>query len=202
MRDINECTAEVFRRSEKRIKERKRNLGRVLTLSIPLCLVAVVCSVIFIPSMETKNAADEMVGDVNAGYVCSYSVVEIQDAEYSEKVTDKAAVGDMYNIIVSFFPRDGAAQSTDEGVELSRDEAIQSVGGAVEKDKVKWNADVLYGSDSSPEDYTTITFTAEDGSQDVYILNENTLVKVNTNETVVLSDEQVAWLITVFGMFE
>lgn len=30
MREINECTAEVFRRSEKRIKERKRNRNRIL----------------------------------------------------------------------------------------------------------------------------------------------------------------------------
>ena len=30
MREINECTAEVFRRSEKRIKERKRNRNRML----------------------------------------------------------------------------------------------------------------------------------------------------------------------------
>ena len=29
MREINECTAEVFRRSEKRIKERKRNRNRI-----------------------------------------------------------------------------------------------------------------------------------------------------------------------------
>lgn len=39
MREINECTAEVFRRSEKRIKERRRNRNRVIALCIPLCLV-------------------------------------------------------------------------------------------------------------------------------------------------------------------
>ena len=35
MREINECTAEVFRRSEKRIKERKRNRNRILNVLHP-----------------------------------------------------------------------------------------------------------------------------------------------------------------------
>ena len=51
MREINECTAEVFRRSEKRIKERKRNRNRLLAFCIPLCLIVTVWSIMIPPAM-------------------------------------------------------------------------------------------------------------------------------------------------------
>ena len=51
MRELNECTAEVFRRSEKRIKERRRTRNRVLALCIPLCLIVTMWSVMFLPAM-------------------------------------------------------------------------------------------------------------------------------------------------------
>ncbi len=57
MRELNECTAEVFRRSEKRIKERKRNRNRILALCIPFCLIVTVWSVMIRPAMmPTKQA--------------------------------------------------------------------------------------------------------------------------------------------------
>ena len=51
MREINECTAEVFRRSENRIKERKRKRNRILAMCIPLCLIITIFSVTMLPGM-------------------------------------------------------------------------------------------------------------------------------------------------------
>lgn len=51
MRELNECTAEVFRRSEKRIKERRRIRNRVFAWCIPLCLVITLWFVTFLPAM-------------------------------------------------------------------------------------------------------------------------------------------------------
>ena len=51
MRDLNECKAEVFRRSDNRIKERRRYLSRILTSCIPLCLILTVFSVTILPAM-------------------------------------------------------------------------------------------------------------------------------------------------------
>ena len=51
MRDLNECTAEVFRRSEQRIRERRRTRHRVLAVCIPVCLIAAVWSVMSLPAM-------------------------------------------------------------------------------------------------------------------------------------------------------
>lgn len=51
MRELNECTAEVFRRSEKRIKKRRRTRKRVLAVCIPLCLIFTLSSVVILPAM-------------------------------------------------------------------------------------------------------------------------------------------------------
>ena len=64
MRNFEERKAEVFRRSENRIKERKRNRNRILALCVPLCLILTVMSVTMLPSMlsigDKNSAADEL----------------------------------------------------------------------------------------------------------------------------------------------
>ena len=51
MRDINEVTAEVFRRSDKRIKERKRNRNRIIMCCIPFLICITVFSATILPAM-------------------------------------------------------------------------------------------------------------------------------------------------------
>ena len=51
MRDINEITAEVFRRSDKRIKERKRNRNRIIMCCIPFLICITVFSATILPAM-------------------------------------------------------------------------------------------------------------------------------------------------------
>jgi len=75
MRELNECKAEVFRRSDNRIKERRRKFNRVLALCVPLCLIITIFSVTMLPGMLPvgKDAAPEAgeqienKGDGNAG---------------------------------------------------------------------------------------------------------------------------------------
>lgn len=65
MRELNECTAEVFRRSENRIKERKKKRNHVLAWCIPLCLLIAVCSVIPLMPGEPANGGAVMDGAHN-----------------------------------------------------------------------------------------------------------------------------------------
>ena len=192
MRDLNECTEEVFRRSEKKIKERRKKRNRILALCIPLCLIVTVCSVMILPSMRTKSDNSEMVGESsgNGSPFYSYTAVEIQNIglspEHYEKVTDKVTVTNLFNSIHSLFADvDGKVPNGSEIFE------------AVESDE-------NYGQPeaSSKSKGYTIIFTTDDGSQSVYNLSENTLLNVNTNETAVLSDAQVEELLVVFGISE
>ena len=64
MRNFEERKAEVFRRSENRIKERKRNRNRILAMCIPICLVITVWSIMILPTiclLYTSDAADDSV---------------------------------------------------------------------------------------------------------------------------------------------
>lgn len=197
MREINECTAEVFRRSEKRIKERKRNRNRILAFCIPLCLIVTVFSVMILPAMmpamNTKNAAAE-IGDTAGSPAYAYNAVEIHDnsmlPEHYEKVTDKVAVTRIFNVIYSLF--------------VNVDEAAQN--GGANSDTNRFNADnasptEVANNASKMKDYTVI-FTTEDGAQTVYTLSGNTLLNVNTNESIVLSDAQVARLMIALVISE
>ncbi len=64
MREISECTAEVFRRSEKRIKMRKNAWIRTLAVCIPLCLVAAICVGVFLPGTTTVVDATDLMANI------------------------------------------------------------------------------------------------------------------------------------------
>lgn len=72
MRELNECKAEILRRSEKRIKDRKRKLSRVLAACVPMCLVFVLCAAFVLPSAvsgdsDNLKGADGTLGTLTAG---------------------------------------------------------------------------------------------------------------------------------------
>lgn len=72
MRELNECKAEVFRRSDNRIKERRRNRNRILAMCIPLCLVLTIFSVMMLPGMlpagrDKAPEADGLSGNATSG---------------------------------------------------------------------------------------------------------------------------------------
>ena len=57
MRNLQECQAEVFRRSEKRIQDRKRLRRRIQTTCLLLVLCLAACGACFLPIEETLPAA-------------------------------------------------------------------------------------------------------------------------------------------------
>ena len=198
MRDLNECTAEVFRRSEKRIKERRKNHSRVLAVCIPVCLIAAVGSAIIFPPMllaeEISDRAQVVGESAMSGpesIACPYTAVEIRESgmfpeEYSGNVTDPAAVTEMFRAIHLFFADTDSNDMANGGNLPLKEEP---------------GANDLTDAASNRTD-CSIIFTAEDGSQAVYHLSENTLVNVSTNETVSLSDSQTAGLMAVLGLSE
>ena len=57
MRDLQECQAEVFRRSEEKIKARKRTRNRILAVCVPLCLLLSLKTVTQVPEINTGDTA-------------------------------------------------------------------------------------------------------------------------------------------------
>lgn len=196
MKDINEYTAEVFRRSEKRIKEQKRSRDRVLAM----CMIFAVCSVMFLPTMissiRTKDDKIECDTSNEAYRGCPYISVEVMQidpsAENREMVTDIATVSKIYDTINSLFADDlfyGAVQENSPGEELRLPEDIPQNDGSLGPS----------GGSTYKRGYTII-FKSEDGSQIEYELVGNELLNVKTSKKVVLGKAQVTELITALGI--
>lgn len=187
MRNFEERKAEVFRRSENRIKERKRNSNRILALCIPLCLVSTIWSVAVLPSMLlTKDTGAEQEMEFNgsgndadgAEGKLVYLSVEVKgnDSEFYSEITHASGVTDVYeNVFLAFETQDtgnnmfGVIQ---EGT--SDDESKESA------------------SNSKDSHSYTITLNAADGSNRIYLLDNNILKDVTFNRTTILTDEQLA----------
>lgn len=98
MRTLEQCKAEVFCRSKKRIEKRRKIRNRVLALCIPLCLCA---AMLILPDRGTKSSANESVGvsgtaDTQAEIYSGGSASAI--------VTDPTQVRKLLGMLQSFYP--------------------------------------------------------------------------------------------------
>ena len=67
MRELHECQAEVFRRSEKRIKERKARRNHILMACIPLVLCITIFGAFLFPQMDNLKQAPESSNEQYSG---------------------------------------------------------------------------------------------------------------------------------------
>ena len=93
MRDLETCKAEVFRRSEEKIKERTRMRRRALTLCVPLVLCLVVGAVAWPNLTRESKGGNQMPAD-SAPLPEGYEVVGEMDPEGSAvlRIEDAAAL--------------------------------------------------------------------------------------------------------------
>ena len=186
MRNLEDCKAEIFRRSEERIKERKRNRNRVLVCCVPLCLLLVAGGLYLRPLFEPVDelggihAVDtaildrELGGLVDgfAGSTVSYTSVEIWgkagDAEASREVTDVKTVGELSNLIAAFF------------------------------DVPTLKMEVVFGGMNGKESFGSadyvLAFKNASGEENIFRLRDNYLCKEENGDIVYLSDAQLAAL--------
>lgn len=175
MRDLKECKAEVFRRSENRIKARKKLRNRVLSLCIPVCLV--IGALLILPGLpsQQKNAShsegirgEQGKVDNTTSIVCTYTKVEILNAGQKpiagKTVTDKVEVTKIFNAIGRCFPADYDEQQSP-------------------------NASKGPGFDSAAMGIT-IVFTDDAGNRETYNLNGMVLVNLDKNTEVILTADQ------------
>ena len=196
MKNFEERKAEVFRRSENRIKERKRNRNRILALCIPLCLILTVWSVMILPAMlpaKMDNAAEENIefnGSMNdtdgAEGKHIYLSVEVKgnNSDFYAEITDASSVTGVYeNVFLAF-------EDQDAGNDMSG--VIQE---STSDDDSKESA-----NNSKDSHSYTITMNAADGSNRIYLLDNNMLKDVTFNRTTILNDEQLANLKLALGL--
>lgn len=186
MRSFEERKAEVFCRSEKRIRIRKRMRNSIIALCLPFGIAVAIFSVKFLPKLISLN---DIVGDTEiteesyeyeyaAGIdYCSLEISHtMASPESSKNITDKASVENIYNTIQSIFLVDGNSNGT------------TNAGGSNKTDE-----------NFSVADTYILTFTADDGFKTVYTLNGNTLICKTNRQITTLTDKQLKNLKKLLG---
>ena len=198
MRNFEERKAEVFRRSENRIKERKRNRNRILAMCIPLCLVITVLSVTMLPSllpMNNKNMANdgtpEAVGGLTGNSAEIVSVL-VSGAgltpETNILVEDTNKVAQIYYTVQSSFVSSGGGNK-ESAKEEAEDDAL-----------TEENKDYSQSGTTNFSSGYKLTFIADNGTQSTYTLNGYVLTDNNTNKSVTLTDTQRSLILDQLGL--
>lgn len=191
MRNLEDCRAEVFRRSEERIKERKRNRNRALACCIPLCLLLIAGGFYLRPFLLPVDdfLKYEKVGEVSdfgLGGLASGTAVTVVSAEVTDetgaegvfrKITDGAAVRELYDFVSCYFELPAAK---DTGLQDGAD-------GNTVYDEIELKS--KYGSAEFPLEYKLV-FRGSGGEKFVFCLFGNELYYEKNGAVVKLSEEK------------
>ena len=189
MRDLKECTAEVFRRSEERLKKQKRARLRIVAVCVPLLVIASLAAAMLPPGTPAKRAhdeADHFVAESAGSYECAFTALEIQKPEQNKRVTDRPEVAKAYFAVCSFFEETAFADEY-RGENYDVPGKPENIG---------------ENELASTADEYTLTFITDEGVQNVYTLNGNTLQNERSGQRVILSDAQLAGLMEALDIAE
>ena len=197
MKEIHEYTAEVFHRSEKRIKARRQRRNRILITCIPVVLCLTICGTILLPGVtptgnsDPKNGVEAMEGMGNSEYTSlSASIAKITvsangvsktctDTEKFALILDRLQYPDLELPESNGIPGEG---DSDNGMDYKE---ITDQSGAL--------------SDFSVTVYT-ITLYPHEGDVTQYALSGNTLKNLTANETHTLSQKQADELLKILEL--
>ena len=173
MRNFEERKAEIFRRSEERINERRKNRRRIVACCVPLCLCIAVLTAIYIPKKNEKSGSTNNYGYSQPAEEFPYTSLEL--VGNNTELSNSADIKDIYEIINSAFETDSALSDQSDG------KGIVNGSNKSKSQRDVYDTNALY----------TFKFSSSDGKQAVYTLSNNTLTNETTKTAVVISDEQL-----------
>ena len=187
MRDLMECQAEVFRRSEKRIKERKQRRNHMLMACVPVVFCAALLFALkpIMPSDQKTELEDstqqESTGLPESDGMMASNSVAVIGSGFSNNVTMLEDFQAITGIIESI-----TAVSGDRNNATTDDPLC---GDASEVD----GAAPMYGG-------YLVTVIGEDGTETVYRLDGLSLVNQTTNERFLMDAETGSLLNNALGI--
>lgn len=191
MRELNDCMAEVFRRSEARITQRRQKQKRALTWCVPLVL-CVTLAAAAIPATTQPTPPDSVAAPESGDVVCPYTQACIRSRAMPEArvFDDPDQVLALYEAITAI--TDAAEPESTEDALLPPDMFDESVE-AEDQDQssnVSMNRHLPY----------TLTLTDDAGNSVSYTLKGATLVADNTGVAYPLDNEQQTTLLIALGV--
>lgn len=219
MRNIEECKAEVFRRSKERIETRKKIKQRAIVCCTSLCFLLAVGVVL--PGLGPTNEMstyhkDGAVGSVAPVYVYVKGAKDGSAFQILDRITEKSEVKISYDVIVGFFDgeftaKDNAMEGTAKDYELGgcaeTEEQNRDTAKPDGKDettgelKYQMNANATYGGAEQATIYEFV-FQVEDGKITEFRLSGNELTDRTNGRKIILTEEQLQTLKTQFGIEE
>lgn len=219
MRNLGECKAEVFRRSEERIKKRRKNrlaLGSTLALCVSVCSLLVMSGALN-QGHETGDVDQQLTQEdiqnpdnvrdsnmanqeVQESTDCVYAQVEIVEAYGRPQmeihtVTDEIQVTELAGLIQSIFDNEEDVLRE----EMQDDfEAFFYQNGNQNSNEDALN-DLSSGGTLRNTDYV-IRFKSEDGKFWNYALKNGVLLDFTKEKVLILTEEELSDLIAAMGM--
>ena len=212
MRNFEERKAEVFRRSENRIKERKRNRNHILAMCIPLCLVLTIFSFAMLPQFLPKNmddAENEMIGNIydemedtddkeNTGassLVHNFVFVDVRgtgsQSQHHSSVSDTSKINDVFEQIYTILiPYESHDEIAGDFLESEADDSLKDVATGESVDT----------SENIKTSGYVVTMSTSNGATRTFTLTENKLYDNQFNIEVELTNEQIHNLKSALGL--
>ena len=184
MMNFEERKAEIFRRSDERIKTRKRNRRRILLSCVPIMICIGVLSVSYGQNklnIETPDGIIENAVNNSLVYPITVELTDLKNGESREieACYDIATVTDIiYSITEGLYQTDNYGTPTE----------------STDSDQYK---------DISKADFYEITITREiDGKTkiNVFFLNGNVIIDKETQQEYQLSDDEYETLLRALGL--
>lgn len=186
MRDFEQRKAEIFRRSEERLTQRKRR-RRMIISCVPIVICIAFLSVFKLPDIELgggKSAPDAYNQTVSTE---KYISVRIQgkgeNSGYSKVIEDQETIEKIVNSITGAESEKTSTESSEPTENKSAGKPQDAVAGA---SPTKKEEDSGY----------TITIAASDGSERVYTISDDILTD-EKNTRIFLTDEQFSEIVSL-----
>ena len=202
MRELHDCTAEVFRRSKERIEKRRRR-NRVAALCLPLVLCVSMAGVLHMSGWNDKGATEDAT-PTNAAPESSQSSairIHVTGGDVSLSHADPKAV---QNILLQLDACSGvmagglldSADSDPEGIAADETEGETTAPADVPRG---WEDRESVTQNTTHVGYA-ITVILEDGSVLSYYLSDSTLEDLTKNETYPLTQAELDYLKELLGV--
>lgn len=217
MRDLEECKAEIFRRSNERIKVRKRIRRRAAVCCASLCFLIVAGAGLqkLRPVDQVFNTKkDGAVGSAAREYASVRSTTDGNSYKLHYRTSDKEEAKGSYDVIAELFGgeftgKDDAEEDTAKDYKLGECEETEEqdrvTAGTDEKEtatgdvKYQMTGNGMYGSEEQTIIYEFV-FRLDDGKVSEFRLSGNELTDKTSDRKIILTEEQLQTLKTRFGL--
>ncbi len=201
MRSLEECKAEIFRRSNERIKRRKRNQRLALSIIIPAFSAIILGSGFLIPKVanDTEMLNGQICDTAEPGIQSQITMAPQADGNQTGSSVENSIRGSLEEIVSEAFGTKNNSDSSSVTGSVDRYyESISDVPDEITVTQVQPEEDYdeITAEDQKTDEEALITFSVSDQS---YILKGNILTRASTGEAVALSQEQLTALMSALG---